>query len=326
MKRTRLIAVLAGIVATVVFAADASAMYHPTLGRFTSRDPGPSGVMRMGAGGPALGGRFIPRDPTGSSQYADGMNLYQYVGSNPIKYLDPSGMQLCINPKDRKLEEIKQLIVKMAPAATFDCNQCVSLDKAESLPAKLVRELLGDAKHKFGIRSGASSNFDGNHMITISFTEKGNGYFTDAWDAKYPQVTRRMFPDDDVERAIVLGHEMIHAYYQKVKGRSDTALVDDSHVWANNLRNPRAAAGMWGTDVGRWREGEYYTTGLDVATAVDPKAKTVTVTTYTATYTENKLRQALGHKWRRAAYGVTNIRANPVDLSGYKITWVTKTR
>jgi hypothetical protein len=93
MKRTHLIAVLAGIVAVAVFAADASAMYHPTLGRFTSRDPGPGGAMRGGAAGPASAGAFIPRDPTGNNHYGDGMNLYQYVGSNPIVRADPSGLK-----------------------------------------------------------------------------------------------------------------------------------------------------------------------------------------------------------------------------------------
>ncbi len=33
--------------------------------------------------------RWLSRDPIG---YADGMNLYQYVGSNPINYVDPSGL------------------------------------------------------------------------------------------------------------------------------------------------------------------------------------------------------------------------------------------
>lgn len=93
MKRTHLIAVLAAAVAVGVFAADASAYYHPGMGRFLSRDPGPGGTMgapRVGTAGPAVGGGFLPRDPT--EQYGDGMNLYQYVGGNPISSLDPEGL------------------------------------------------------------------------------------------------------------------------------------------------------------------------------------------------------------------------------------------
>ena len=35
-------------------------------------------------------GRFISRDPLG---YVDGMNMYEYCMSNPLKYVDPSGLE-----------------------------------------------------------------------------------------------------------------------------------------------------------------------------------------------------------------------------------------
>ena len=35
-------------------------------------------------------GRFLQRDPKG---YVDGLNLYEYVGSNPVNYIDPFGRQ-----------------------------------------------------------------------------------------------------------------------------------------------------------------------------------------------------------------------------------------
>lgn len=92
MKRTHLIAVLFGVIAVGIFAADASAYYHPGMGVFMSRDPGAGGATRIGAGGPAVAGGFIPRDPTGSNQYADGMNLYQYVRGNPVNRVDPHGL------------------------------------------------------------------------------------------------------------------------------------------------------------------------------------------------------------------------------------------
>lgn len=83
-KRTHLIAALLGMIALSIFAADAAAMYHPGMGRFLQRDPGAGNAMRIGAGGAAPVGRFIPRDPAGGNQYAAGMNLYQYVRSNPV--------------------------------------------------------------------------------------------------------------------------------------------------------------------------------------------------------------------------------------------------
>ncbi len=88
MKRTYLLAVLVSLTVIAIFAADASAYYHPTVGRFVSRDPGPNGDSAA----PATGTRFVPRDPTGTGQYRDGTNLYQYVQSNPVAALDPSGL------------------------------------------------------------------------------------------------------------------------------------------------------------------------------------------------------------------------------------------
>jgi len=85
-----LCAVLAGTFGVFLLAEYASAYYHPSLGRWISRDPGTGGeaATRVGATGPAVGGGFLPRD-----QYTDGMNLYQYVASAPTRYGDPSGEQ-----------------------------------------------------------------------------------------------------------------------------------------------------------------------------------------------------------------------------------------
>jgi hypothetical protein len=92
MTRTRLTAVLVAVVALGVHAADASAYYHPGTGQWMQRDPGAAAgdPMRVGAAGPAAGGTFIPTDPMG--QYRDGMNLYHYVRSNPIRHTDPDGL------------------------------------------------------------------------------------------------------------------------------------------------------------------------------------------------------------------------------------------
>jgi len=92
MRSHHLFGVLVGLAVIAVLAAEASAMYHPALGRWMQRDPGPGGPVRVGAGQALARSRFVPRDPTG--QYVDGMNLYQYVGSNPHGYLDPRGTRM----------------------------------------------------------------------------------------------------------------------------------------------------------------------------------------------------------------------------------------
>lgn len=64
MRRRHVFAVLIGLAAIALVAADASAMYHPTLGR------------------------FLQRDPIG---YSDGMGFHEYSRSCPVTVVGPQG-------------------------------------------------------------------------------------------------------------------------------------------------------------------------------------------------------------------------------------------
>lgn len=46
--------------------------------------------VRIGTPGPTAGGGFVQGDRE-QHVYADGMHLYQYVGSNPVAWVDPTG-------------------------------------------------------------------------------------------------------------------------------------------------------------------------------------------------------------------------------------------
>lgn len=100
MKIRSLAIVAAAFIVTAV-ATPALAMYHPGMGRFLQRDPhgtmNASTAPRVGMAGPAAAGGFVARDPMPARpqpilQYTDGMNLYQYVRSQPTRGLDPTGM------------------------------------------------------------------------------------------------------------------------------------------------------------------------------------------------------------------------------------------
>jgi hypothetical protein len=108
MRRTSLLAALVGLAAVAAVTPPASAMYHAELGRFLQRDPGFGGPTRVGAAGPALAGRFAPRNafadlpPVGEDglplmaypldEYEDGLNLYEYGLSDPVGHADPTGL------------------------------------------------------------------------------------------------------------------------------------------------------------------------------------------------------------------------------------------
>jgi len=85
MKIRTFVIVTAALLLTAI-ASPAQAMYHPGMGRFMQRDPGPGGMF---GSMPSRIGRASIAD-----QYADGMNLYQYVGSNPVNRVDPLGLEV----------------------------------------------------------------------------------------------------------------------------------------------------------------------------------------------------------------------------------------
>ncbi len=63
-------------------------------------------------------GRFLQRDPTG---YVDGMSLYEYVRSNPVRYADPTGrITVIIAGKGRSWQSMKN-IQGHAMLGVLDC-------------------------------------------------------------------------------------------------------------------------------------------------------------------------------------------------------------
>jgi hypothetical protein len=69
MTRSRILTALFALFILAASVQPAAAHYDPKLGRWMERDP---------------------------IRYGDGMNMYQYVASNPVRFVDPSGMKLVI--------------------------------------------------------------------------------------------------------------------------------------------------------------------------------------------------------------------------------------
>lgn len=149
MKPTNLAAMLSVVIAVGLLAADASAYYHPTMGRFLTRDPGAGNAKRVGTGGPVVPGGFIPRDPTGTNQYVDGMNLYQYVSGKPGKFTDPTGLlkkpyECCSNDQEKMIDADVAALQRSLPFLLDDINEALDSDQGQYPPFTAIK--LGRAR------------------------------------------------------------------------------------------------------------------------------------------------------------------------------------
>lgn len=88
------IARIVPLVALLVASVAARANPDPQLGRFLQRDPNASGQIVMNDAtwfhgrAPFVGKPFVDM----RTMYGDGMNLYEYLGSNPLTRSDPMGL------------------------------------------------------------------------------------------------------------------------------------------------------------------------------------------------------------------------------------------
>jgi len=270
--------------------------YHPTLGDWITRDGG----------------------------YWDGPNVYQYVGSQPIQLLDPLGQKLCFtiknttNCKERKIWiVIHDYLAQGADLEVLTLNSlagvdkercCVKLDSAKTHSEQLVKAL-ADAKEPaivWLLMGGAeySAYYDPKTKYLWLATEEryAEAMFRKK-DSDIVDRGNRKFPADDKELAIVLAHEMIHAYYHQVEPRKDSEPIGEQHLF--KMAPADATPGqyyVWG--LGIHAETEYYTVGMEVAQRNDREKKFV-VTNYGSAkgFTENQIREDFGYPWIRMSYG-----------------------
>lgn len=89
MLQRNLILFLAVVVTAAIYAESAMAFHNPSTGRFMQRDPLGTALS------PSFDSSFRQQPSAQIRQYSNGLNLYQYVMSQPLSGLDPTGLEVC---------------------------------------------------------------------------------------------------------------------------------------------------------------------------------------------------------------------------------------
>ncbi|MBL4810063.1 MAG: hypothetical protein JKY43_08435 [Phycisphaerales bacterium] len=180
-------------------------------------------------------GRFVQRDPLG---YIDSMNVYVYVVSNPLKFVDPLGLILTVVGDDAYRESVEKALQEISPSVEIDDRGVVSI--GPSTPGneeghKAIKNLIdsifdnvvkNDRPGKLPSTTPSNDNFDvedcppdGGPPSPGSGADATVHWDPDTtWSEDDPGMVgpRRRIPD-----SVILGHELA-GHAQEFNNGTDT--------------------------------------------------------------------------------------------------------
>jgi RHS repeat-associated protein len=133
--------------------------YSPALGRFISRDPNETALPTLAFAMNAQALSILADRFSAAGHFADGMNLYVCLGSNPVNHRDPRGLSLLLDTTAAQSEALwMNFTATMGATAagfagmvTYGVMQGMSLENAAIDSANIALE--------YGLASGISEAF-----------------------------------------------------------------------------------------------------------------------------------------------------------------------
>jgi RHS repeat-associated protein len=166
-------------------------------------------------------GRFVQTDPVG---YAQGLNLYAYVGNDPVNGTDPTGMQECVGgPCPRNLIQ--------AVADVRTASQSHPSAQARSELVELVAAVDNSSD------SGITFNVGGVPSGETADTAPGGRTTTINLSASLVENADNGLPGNRSNLASTVGHAVRHAIDGKINGGNPSTLDELSATEGNAWRD-----------------------------------------------------------------------------------------
>ena len=254
--------------------------------------------------------RFISRDPLG---YVDGMGLYNGYFAQGFS-LDPEGTKLMVRRLGNKKTKVIELLnILSKNNASLDDKGYVKFPanyEPKSLSEKLIYALVKCKKTIYIEANKRDPWLQDNLYVRVgSLTKRERYLFT---NLKTGEIKSRPLWSNDKEMAVILAHELIHAYYRHCTNDKRSSKEKECLI-------PASEGGYYKSEI---KIEELYTVGMVLL--VKKTSRNYQMNLYDGEFTANKIRTDLGIEWERSSYFPKDDNRNMQKLTDKELKKIKK--